>query len=301
MRERTILAVFVGAALAAPVAAQHPVEHIDLMVRNLRDFGQPVIPIFEGWFPGKNGGYDVCFGYFNLNLKEEKTLPVGPDNFVRPERYDGGQPTHFDQVPPPPNDYRRLFCAFTVNVPDRTEELTWTLRWDGQEYTVPSNLGDLYQINELTQPSRNSFAPIVRFEPNGPEGEGRTGTLRAAALRGAVGRPVQLPAFTAKHPLGEEAPAVSVDGGGGGGATTWYARWGLHSGPGTVTFESRNSEPGGWLELPEGGTGTDRATFSAPGRYVLRLQVIDSAGEGGSFQFQCCWTNAYVDVEIAAR
>src|SRR5688572_27992406 len=82
-RVRAILAALVGAAVAAPVSAQHPVENIDLMVRNLRDFGQPVIPIFEGWFPGTNGGYDVCFGYFNLNLKQERTAPLGPDNYVR--------------------------------------------------------------------------------------------------------------------------------------------------------------------------------------------------------------------------
>jgi hypothetical protein len=193
-----------------------------------------------------------------------------------------------------------MFCAFTLHVPDASERITWTLRFDGRDYTVPSNMGELFQINELTQPSRNSFAPILRFEPNGPEGRGRTGRFRAPAVAGVAGRAVQLPTFTVRHPLGEDAPEVSIDGGGGGGAA-WYARWGLHSGPGTVTFSSRNAEPGGWLELAEGGSGMDTATFSAPGRYVLRLQVIDSAGEGGSFQFQCCWTSAFVDVEVAAR
>jgi len=292
--------VSAGLAFAAPAVAQHPVENIDLMVRNLRDSGQPVIPIYEGWFPGRDGGFDLCFGYFNLNLEESKSVPVGQDNRVEPARLDGVQPTHFDPVPPPPNDYRRTFCAFTAHVADASEQVTWTLRFDGREYTVPSNLSAVYQINEPVQESRNSVAPIVKFEPDGPEGTGRHGDLWGPPLRGVVGRPVQLATISVRHPLGDRAVPASVDGG-GGGAGGWFARWALHSGPGTVTFSSRNDEPGGWLALPDLGQGTDRVTFTAPGRYVLRLQVIDSAGEGGSYQFQCCWTNAYVEVEVAAR
>jgi hypothetical protein len=286
-------------ATTAPVAAQHPVEGIDLMIRNLRESGQPVIPIYEGWFPGRNGGYDLCFGYFNLNLEEARTLQVGPENRVEPARLDGAQPTHFDPVPPAPNRYRRTFCAFTVHVDDPSETVTWTLTWNGQDFAVPSNTSDVYQINEPDQRSRSSVAPVIRFEPEGPEGQGRHGELWGPEQSGTVGSPVEL-TISATHPEGQRSTAVLVDEGVGGEFDSpWFARWALHSGPGEVAFSSRESEPGGWITIENGGQGTDRVTFSEPGRYVLRLQVIDAPGEGGSFQFQCCWTNAYVEVDIS--
>jgi hypothetical protein len=302
-RPRLLGAIFAVAAIcvAAPAAAQHPVENIDLMIRNLRESGQPVIPIFEGWFPGREGGRDLCFGYFSLNLEEARTIPVGPENHVRPARLDGAQPTHFDPVPPPPYSYRRTFCAFTVHVDDPSELVTWTLTVDGRDYTVPSNSDLVYQINEPNQDSRNSIAPVVRFEPSGPEGSGRHGDLRGPPQRTTVSRPLEL-TFSARHPSGQRTVAVSVDDDIGGESNApWYARWALHSGPGSVTFSSRMNQPGGWLTIPNGERGTDTATFSEPGRYVLRLQVIDAPGEGGSFQFQCCWTNAYLEVEVSGQ
>lgn len=287
------------ALLSSPVTAQHPVENIELMVRNLREFGQPVIPLFEGWFPGRDGGHDLCFGYYNMNLEEVKTVPVGPDNRVEPARYDGPQPTHFDPVPPSPLRHRRTFCAFTVHVDNPSERVTWTLRFDGRDYAVPSNDFAVYQINEPNQDSRGSIAPIVRFEPSGIEDSGRHGDLWGPPLTGTVGRPVEL-TVSARRPMGARAGDVIVEEVRDGSDLSWFARWALHSGPGSVTFSSRRDQPGGWVTIPEGGQGADAASFSAPGQYVLRLQVIDEPGEGGSFQFQCCWTNAYVEVDVSA-
>jgi hypothetical protein len=45
------------------------------------------------------------------------------------------------------------------------------------------------------------------------------------------------------------------------------------------------------------GQSTTTALFSAPGDYVLRVQVNDATGEGGG-GFQCCWTNAHVRVVV---
>lgn len=299
---RTALIVAVSSAAASPVVAQHPVEGIDLMIQNLREHGQPVIPIFEGWFPGREGGHDLCFGYFNMNLEEARDLPVGPENHVNPARFDGMQPTHFDPVPPPPQRYRRTFCAFTVHVDNPNDTVTWTLHWGERDYSVPSNTFDVYQINEPNQDSRGSVAPIIRFEPSGPEGQGRHGDLWGPPLSTRVGQPVQL-TVTARHAMeGGRTSAVSVeDGDGGASDAPWYARWALHSGPGAVTFSSRRAEPGGWVEIQDGAQGSDTASFDTPGRYVLRLQVIDEPGEGGSFQFQCCWTNAYVEVNVSGN
>ena len=50
-------------------------------------------------------------------------------------------------------------------------------------------------------------------------------------------------------------------------------------------------------DFAAGGKATATATFSAPGEYVVRVQVNDSSGEGGG-GFQCCWTNVHVKVNV---
>ena len=39
------------------------------------------------------------------------------------------------------------------------------------------------------------------------------------------------------------------------------------------------------------------ATFDTPGEYIMRAQVNDESGEGGSGN-QCCWTTALVRVNV---
>ena len=48
-----------------------------------------------------------------------------------------------------------------------------------------------------------------------------------------------------------------------------------------------------------GGKSATKATFIAPGEYILRLQANDTTGEGGG-GFQCCWTNAQVRISVGA-
>ena len=43
------------AAGSLPAAAQHPTEGMEFMFDNLRPSGQPVIPIFDGWYPKPMG------------------------------------------------------------------------------------------------------------------------------------------------------------------------------------------------------------------------------------------------------
>ena len=67
--------------------------------------------------------------------------------------------------------------------------------------------------------------------------------------------------------------------------------WAKYSGPGDVTFsEDRPS-------VPADGKVSTEATFSAPGEYIIRVQVNDRSGEGGG-GFQCCWTNTHVKVTV---
>ena len=55
----------------------------------LRPRGQPVIPLYEGYYPNPDGTYEICFGYFNLNTEEDVDIPLGPNNVIEPVEFDG--------------------------------------------------------------------------------------------------------------------------------------------------------------------------------------------------------------------
>ena len=272
------IACGLGALSPTPLQAQeHSISQMDWKLRNLRPSGQPVVPLFDGWHAREDGTYDLCFGYFNLNLEEEVDIPLGPDNFIEPAQFDGGQPTHFEQVP---EGYRRRFCVFTVNVPrDFGEQrVVWTLRLDGQTYSVPGHLVSVhYGMLDLADPSREVVAPVVRFvAPEGPEGRGRKG-VTAGPVSIRVGEPLEV-AIAVAPPEGVEA-------------RRWWVLWALHQGPGDVTFDPDE------LNVEEGQTSAKTtAVFSDPGEYLLRVQVVD--GGGGSFSSHCCWTNGFVKVIV---
>jgi hypothetical protein len=288
-----------------PLSAQHPTENMEFMFSNLRPSGQAVIPIFDGWYQKPDGTYDLCFGYFNLNTKETLEIPLGPNNLIEPRRFDGSQPTHFMPVPGPPNLYRRYFCTFALNVPSdfpKTERITWKLSVRGSAYSVPGHLGSInYKIQELSAKDggRSSVAPVIKFLPTGPEGRGRSG-VRAGPLTVAVGNPLTL-SMSVTGPQGVSGGTVmdlDDDDGGrpvirDGKRRIWWVIWAKHQGPGEVRFSPQE------IDVWEGDTtATSRATFSTPGDYLLRVQAIDNPGEGGSYQFHCCFTNGYVKVTV---
>ena len=90
------------------------------------DSGQNVVPVYEGWIKNPDGSFDLVFGYFNRNYKEELAIPAGPDNSVEPGGPDRGQPTYF--LP------RRRARLFRVRVPGDwgRQTLTWTLVVNGR-------------------------------------------------------------------------------------------------------------------------------------------------------------------------
>ncbi len=103
----------------------------------------------------------------------------------------------------------------------------------------------------------------------------------AATLTGRVGQPVTLSVWS-EDPKSPDATGTS------GGSLSFHK----YRGPGTVTFDrARASVP------KQGDMVSVAATFSAAGEYVLRVQANDESGEGGG-GFQCCWTNAYVKVNV---
>ena len=69
--------------------------------------------------------------------------------------------------------------------------------------------------------------------------------------------------------------------------------WMHYSGPGEVTFSEDEIE----IALTEGeGMGTTRVTFSEAGDYVLLVQSIETLRN--SFEYHCCFTNGWVEVNV---
>ncbi|MGE4055765.1 MAG: hypothetical protein AB7F99_13285 [Vicinamibacterales bacterium] len=239
-----------------------------------------MIPIFDGWYQNEDGTYDLCFAYFNMNLEEDLHIPVGPDNYVRPNEFDGNQPTHFHRVPP---EARRTYCAFVVNVPANfgDRRVIWTLRRNGNVYATPGHITKReYLLEDRFQRSEDRVSPWVSMVApvSSKPVRGRRG-LTVGPAAGSVGKPMTLsvsvrdaePMSTAEQPRQFEA--------------YWYK----HSGPpGAVTFSANH------VELEQGqDVATVTATFAEPGEYVLRV-----LGMNGDFFSHCCWTNTFLRVTV---
>ena len=237
----------------------------------LRPNGQPVVPLYEGFYQNPDQSYQICFGYFNLNTDVDIDVPLGPDNVIEPAEFDGMQPTHFDRVPAA--NYRRHFCVFSVTVPENfgQQEVRWTLNTASESLTTPGKVLPSYILDEPDSDGRAEVAPVLRFEERGPEFKGRNGFVgerRTVAVRDALTLSVRI-----DHP----------------DERIWLG-WTHHQGPGRVTFgEPEMSVPGA------DGVATTTARFSEPGEYLIRVQAINTTA---AFEFHCCWTNGYVPVTV---
>ena len=80
------LITFILAVAALVQAPQLPTELAQVRFNS----GQDVVPYFEGWLRNPDGTFDLVFGYFNRNWKEELTIPPGPENNVDPAGPDAG-------------------------------------------------------------------------------------------------------------------------------------------------------------------------------------------------------------------
>jgi hypothetical protein len=220
----------------------------------------------------------VLLGYYNRNSKETLDIPVGPNNRVEPGPVDQGQPTFFETG--------RQWGIFTIKVPQDfgTKALTWTIVSNGEEQSIPVTLKKAYAITPFKELGMGNQPPVLTFAEGGPKFTGPPSAI-AARYTGTVGAPVAINVW-AEDPKGQgqEPRKGSI------------ATLSLHKyrGPGTMKVDRAR------ITVPEqGAMVTANATFDAPGDYRLRVQANDESGEGGG-GFQCCWTNAYVDVTVAA-
>lgn len=239
----------------------------------IRPRGQPVIPLFDGWFPNDDGSRSLCFSFFNLNTEQSLSIPLGENNHLSDDRFAAQLPTHFDPLPP---RYRHKFCVFTVTVPNDfsvNDTVVWNLSSAGQALSVPGHIMPPFILDEPASVGRGNIAPLIKLSENEAGVRGRKGITAASSIQGRVGESVQLGAWI-EHPDDE----------------VWVG-WAKHSGPGSVMFDELE-----YTLNPARGPAKAQMTFSEPGSYIIRMQTIDNVA---AFEFYCCHSNAYFNVDIS--
>ena len=243
--------------------------------------GQTITPVYEGWHQHPDGTLSVSWGYSNRNSEEILEIPVGAENHIELGGPDRGQPTSF--LP------RRQRGVFAVVVPTAfgDNEVHWTLSFRGDTQTIPGHLHRDWLLDALGGAANGDGPPVVQFAENDPEYRGPDETPEGP-LTATVGTPLPLSVWVSDDGItlrrdqdreGEAPPLVRL---------AWY----LHQGPASVNFTDEE------LEISENGpTRTDTTvTLTEPGEYLPRVLATGRSGGGGS---QCCWTNAFVRVNVS--
>jgi len=285
------------AAGAAPAARQ-------LAMEPLKDAGQNVYPAFEGWYQNSDGTYTLLIGYYNRNKKQTLDIPIGPENRIEPGGPDQGQPTHFV--------VGRGWGTISIKVPKDfgDKKINWTLTANGKTVTIPFGITKGYQIEPFKDMAMGNMPPVIKLTDGGPALTGPPGPLSTyPTINGVAGEPVTI-AFTITDDGHEETPtgggaaapppppapgtpsttAAPAAGGGFPRRERLSGTLSKYRGPGTVAFADATPT----IEKNKAST---TATFSLPGEYVIRIEGNDSSGVGGG-GFQCCWTTAYVKVNV---
>jgi hypothetical protein len=278
-----VLCAVIGMASPALVRAQ------GLPAEPRHDSGQGVTAAFEGWFKNQDGSFNLLFGYYNRNQKQDLEIPVGPNNRIEPGGPDQGQPTHF--LP------GRQWGLFTVTVPADfgTKKITWTLISNGQTLSIPGSLNPLWEINAFREPTTQNTPPVIRFS-DGSSVQGPRPI--STTLSAAVAKPLTLTVSVSDDAT---MPLIGTTGMDRPKTPPVTVTWSKFRGPGEVTFT--DAKPAVEFGKAQGGAGgvsgtaTTSAIFSEPGDYVLLVVANDWSGVGGH-GYQCCWTNAVVKVSV---
>src|SRR5690606_2314939 len=87
--------------------------------------------------------------------------------------------------------------------------------------------------------------------------------------------------------------------------TSLVVNWLKHQGPGDVSFDGGPEvvPPTEFSPTGQWATRTASATFSEPGRYVVRVFVHNTPLEWADddetvFEYHCCWSNAFVTIDV---
>ena len=305
--KRTLIkvsAVALMGLVAAPLYAQLP-EHLrDYPLATRGATGESVAPFFNGWIRNEDRSITLIFGFANQNREAVTDIPVGPNNFIEPAKYDGVQPTHF------PVYQRRGFVgiqergAFAITVPaeEADTEVVWTLTSGGQTWSVPGRATSTSYEMSNGERALGSLKPAIRFDMNGPEAANVQGMF-AAPMETSVGDSITFTAYVQDRGNRQAYPENKMM------LYPLGTEWVLHQGPtGAVpefsvplitgreraqqVGESGTSGNNGWEKV------ITQATFPEPGEYVVRLRADNFQAPDSKFDNVCCWSNAYIPVTV---
>lgn len=283
---------------STPVLSQLPDHLRDYPLAQPRATGDIVAPMFNGWFKNEDGSVTLMFGFANRNREEIVDIPLGQNNFLEPQQFDGVQPTHF------PTYSRGGFVgiqergAFAVKVPAEMAgtEVVWTLKHAGHSYSVPGRATSMAYELSRDAAAFGSFRPAIRFDMDGAEAIDSEG-IYAPRVTASIGQPVTLSAYAQDRGEREGFDVESL-------TFPLGSEWIVHQGSAAVDFEPervRGRERGENDEgmLQDGWTMVKtRATFWEPGDYVVRLRVDNFEAPDSQFDNVCCWSNAYIPVTV---
>jgi hypothetical protein len=270
--------VTTGGLLAQAPAAAAPQGSPTEISQVRFNAGQAVVPYFEGWIKNPDGSFDMVFGYFNRNYRQEFAIPVGPDNKVEPLTGETGQPTYF--LP------RRQRWMYRVKVPANfgKQSLVWTITANGRTERAYGELIPAQEINERVVMTNGNFDP-GGDDPNQPPTLTAAASLTArvntpltltvAASDDGLPRPRQAPTpKPAETRTGDNPFAVAqVNSSAPVKPRGLSINWMQYGGPAKVTFEPPTA-----IAIPGGrGDATTVARFTQPGIYHLIVSATDSA------------------------
>lgn len=227
--------------------------------------GQNVAPIFEGWERNPDGSYNMVFGYLNRNYEEEVDIPIGTGNSITigDEVYgDRGQPTHFY-----PRRQRFLFRIVVPKDWDEKRKVVWTLTSHGKTDQAKGWLQPEWELSQDVMvenmgggvPDPNNKAPVVDVGPVSGATVSHPVSLTATATDDGLPKPYRrTPSNPDRDSQARRPRGVDI-------------KWIQYRGPGKVTFNPGASS----VVYGEPVTFTSKASFNAPGTYVLRAIAND--------------------------
>lgn len=274
---------FVGALAVAGAAVTQAQAPPFIFSQEQFKTGQSIAPSFDGWIANADGSFSMVFGYFSRNWEEQSDVPVGPNNTIEPGGPDRGQPTHFFP--------RRNKFVFQVRVPKDfgNKELIWTLTVNGKTEKAYATLKPDYVLEkQIIQTTASMLLGISEFVKNEPP----VAELEGAAQRTVkVGEPIGLSAAVTDDGLPKPRPAARNAAVNDTTAVGLRVAWFVYRGPSDkVAFDppqfkvypdknigGNSPWTVGWAPppLPPNGKFPVKATFSAPGTYVLRMLAHD--------------------------
>src|ERR1700704_6538828 len=225
--------------------------------------GQNVAPTFEGWEHNPDGTYSLVFGYLNRNYEEEVDIPVGSENSITvgSEVFgDRGQPTHFY-----PRRQRFLFRVVVPKDWPKDQKVVWALTSYGKTDLAKGWLQPEWELSEGVivenmgggVPDPENKPPSLTINP--AQTAALTATLTASAVDDGLPKPYRrAPSNPDRDSQPRRPRGVQI-------------KWMQYRGPGKVVFSPDASEILHGVPV----TVTSKASFSAPGTYVLRATAYD--------------------------